>query len=146
MRVGVVDVDAHGLQGASRVRHAHHALGEDAVAVDDEAVDVELETTRTRRDEALVERAHAVLALRAAQRIRRAVRVVVHVVGEGVQQAVDVAGRLGLHVVEDGLEVAAEHRVGLDGEPLLDLPPGDGLIDHGRHGSSLGSGTRVARL
>ena len=37
---------------------------------------------------------------------------------------------------EHDLEVAAQDRVGLGLEPLLDLPPRDGLVDHWRHASS----------
>ena len=47
---------------AARVGHAHDALGEDAVAVDDQAVDVELELLRAARREVLVELAHRGLA------------------------------------------------------------------------------------
>ena len=60
VRVLVIDVDAHRAQRAARVRDAHHAFGEDAVLVDDEPVDVELQLARTRPDEPVVERADLV--------------------------------------------------------------------------------------
>ena len=97
--------------------------------VHDEPVKVEVQLVGARRGEVLVELLHRGLA---EQRVLLAAEVVVAgVLGHGRHERLHVEAGLGLHVLEEELEVAPEDRIGLGGEALLDLAPRAVLVDHG---------------